>query len=116
MKLPSIPSRPNLISQLLINQQGFDIDFGEPCLIMARQQAECLPLRAVTLREHIYQLNQRFDITPYLVRMKFIKRFQGFLKFIFGEQSECWTEFPFDTLQDNFEIGSGLSTPASKNG
>jgi hypothetical protein len=27
--LPLIPSLPNLVSQLRINQQGFDVDFGE---------------------------------------------------------------------------------------
>ena len=29
INLPNTPSLPNLISQFLINQQGFDIDFGE---------------------------------------------------------------------------------------
>jgi hypothetical protein len=29
VNLPSIPSLPNLISHFLINQQGFDVDFGE---------------------------------------------------------------------------------------
>ena len=28
-ELPGIPSLPNLISQFLINQQGFDVGFGE---------------------------------------------------------------------------------------
>ncbi len=27
--IPSIPQLPNLVSQPLINQQGFDVDFGE---------------------------------------------------------------------------------------
>ena len=27
--LPLIPSLPNLLSQLLVNQQGFDVEFGE---------------------------------------------------------------------------------------
>ena len=29
INLPLIPSLPHLVSQLLINQQGFDVDFGE---------------------------------------------------------------------------------------
>ena len=29
INLPRIPSLPNLISSFLINQQGFDVDFGE---------------------------------------------------------------------------------------
>ncbi len=27
--LPIIPSLPNLVSQILVNQQGFDVDLGE---------------------------------------------------------------------------------------
>ena len=34
INLPSIPSLPNLISQFIINQQGFDVDFGEHGLRM----------------------------------------------------------------------------------
>jgi hypothetical protein len=29
INLPNIPSFPNLISQFLIDQQDFDVDFGE---------------------------------------------------------------------------------------
>jgi hypothetical protein len=29
INLPLIPSLPNLISQFLIDQQSFDVDFGE---------------------------------------------------------------------------------------
>ena len=35
INLPPIPSLPNLISQFLINQQGFDVDLGEHGLRMA---------------------------------------------------------------------------------
>ena len=35
INLPFIPNFPNLIHQFLINQQGFDVDFGEHGLKMA---------------------------------------------------------------------------------
>jgi len=39
---PTIPSFPNLISKVLINQQGFDVNFGEHGLLMESNQPEKL--------------------------------------------------------------------------
>jgi len=41
-ELPTTPSRPNLISQFLIDQQGFDVDFGEHVLRMACSYVYCM--------------------------------------------------------------------------
>ena len=37
--LPRIPSLPNLISQFLISQQGFNVDFGEHETTFAHKRA-----------------------------------------------------------------------------
>ncbi len=42
-ELPGIPSLPNLISQFLINQQGFDVGFGEHGQRMACSRCHFMP-------------------------------------------------------------------------
>ena len=37
INLPSIPGRPHLISRILINQQGFDVDFDKYSRIIVGQ-------------------------------------------------------------------------------
>jgi len=42
INFPFIPCILNLVSQLLINEQGLDVDFGKHCLTVGCLQVYCL--------------------------------------------------------------------------
>ena len=68
---PSIPFIPNLIGQVLVNQQGLDVDFGEHGLSMpqARRSASADLSQSCRAHEH-FQLPTNF----LLGQLKYRKR------------------------------------------